>query len=188
MTLRTRVSSRAYACVLSAFLATAGAAVPARADVLTVTASGTIGSSCGLTSASPVGSPNLSASGSVGATVTVNCNTGFRLNALSAQGAIKSATSAPANFSNNVPYSLTVSVPLETGGPASATCASSTLATGQSSCALSPGNTTGLSSSGKASLNKTASLTFAYTVPALPTRLIAGTYSDTVTLTITVAP
>ncbi len=98
MTLRTRVSSRAYACVLSALLAMAGAAVPARADVLTVTASGTIGSSCGLTSASPVGSPNLSASGSVGATVTVNCNTGFRLNALSAQGAIKSATSAAGQF------------------------------------------------------------------------------------------
>jgi spore coat protein U-like protein len=62
------------------------------------------------------------------------------------------------------------------------------LVAGQSSCALSPANSTGLSSGGKASLNKTATLTVAYTVPTLPTRLIAGSYSDTITLTITASP
>ena len=163
----------------------------ARADALTVNATGTIGTSCSIALASAFSAPNLSTSNSVGATATVNCNTGFKVNATSANGAIKSTTAPPVNFTNTVPYNLTLSVPLESGSPnpMSATCASSALVSGQSSCALSPANGTGLSSSGRASINKTATLTLAYTVPTLPaTRLIAGSYSDTITLTVAAVP
>lgn len=160
----------------------------ARADVLSISASGTIGTSCSITPSAPFSTPNLSNSGNVPAQATVNCNSGFKVNALSANGAIKNVTAAPSGFANALPYNLTLSVPLETGGPVSATCASSSLVSGQSGCALSPANATGLSSGGKASLNKTANLTVAWTVPALPTRLLAGSYSDTITLTVTAVP
>jgi hypothetical protein len=163
-------------------------ATPARADVLTVNATGTIGTSCSIAATTPFTTPNLSANGNVGAQATVNCNTGFKVNALSANGAIKSSTSAPTNFTNTLPYNFTLSVPLETGGPAAATCASSALVAGQSSCALSPANSTGLSSGGKASINKTAALTVAWSLPTLPTRLIAGSYGDTITLTVAAVP
>jgi hypothetical protein len=175
--------------LLSAFLPLAGTQ-PAHADVLTVTATGTIGTACSIAVASPFSSPDLSASGSVGATATVNCNTGFKVNATSANGAIKTATTAPTSFTNTLPYNFTFSVPLESGSPnpISATCASTALVAGQSSCALSPANGTGLSSSGRASIGKTATLTLAYTVPTLPTRLIAGSYTDTITLTVATVP
>lgn len=182
MGLGLRASPRAAVWVVPAALL---APTAAHADQLTVTASGTIPSSCSIASASPFPAVNLSANGSVGAQATVNCNTGFKINALSANGAIKSNTAAPSGFTNSVAYDFTLSVPLESGGPIPATCASGTLVSGQASCALSPGNTTGLSSGGTASINKTAALTVAWTVPTLPTRLIAGSYSDTITLTIT---
>ncbi|HVU29460.1 MAG TPA: hypothetical protein VHE36_03585 [Sphingomicrobium sp.] len=172
---------------MSAFLAFAGTTA-AHADMLTVTATGTIGTRCSIAVASPFSSPDLSSSGSVGATATVNCNTGFKVNATSANGAIKSATPATTNFTNTLPYDFTLAVPLESGAPMNATCASSALVAGQSTCALSPANGTGLSSSGRASINKTATLTLAYTVPTLPTHLIAGSYSDTITLTVATVP
>jgi len=184
-----RISARPLACLLLALLALSPAGV-AHADVLTVNAKGTIGTSCTLAASSQFAAPDLSASGSVTAQASVNCNTGFKINALSANGAIANGTVAPANFTNLVPYALTLSVPLESGtpNPITATCASSTLVAGQSGCALSPADPGGLSSGGKASINKTATLTVAYTVPALPTRLIAGSYSDTITLTIAAVP
>lgn len=160
----------------------------ADADVLSITASGTVGSSCSIATSTPFSPQSLSASGSAGAQATVNCNTGFKVNALSANGAIKNSTSAPSGFTNTLPYTLTLSVPLETGSPVSATCSASALVAGQSSCALSPANANGLSSGGKASLNRTADLTVAWTVPSLPTRLIAGSYSDTITLTVAAVP
>src|SRR5215211_698536 len=119
-----RVLSRACACLLSAS-AMIAAAQPARADVLTINAIGTVGTSCSIAASSPFGTPNLSSDGSVGAQATVNCNTGFKVNALSAYGAIKTGSAATANFTDALPYNFTLSIPLETGGPASAACASS---------------------------------------------------------------
>jgi hypothetical protein len=163
-------------------------AAPVYADVLTINASGTIGTSCTVAATTQFSSPNLNANGTVGGQATVSCNTGFKVNALSANGAMKNNAAAAASFTNVQPYNFTLSVPLETGGPVSATCASSALVAGQASCALSPANGAGLSSGGKASINKLASLTVAWTIPALPTRLMAGSYSDTITLTIAPSP
>lgn len=187
MRFRTWFRPRLIFCAFAAV--TLGSTTPADADVLTINASGTIASSCSLAAASAFGTPNLTASGNVGATATVNCNSGFTINATSLNGGMKTTKSAT-GFASLVPYSLTVLVPLETtpATSVSATCAATTLVSGQSSCALSPGNVTGLSSGGKASLGKTATLTLAYTVPSLPTRLIAGSYSDTISLTITAVP
>ena len=84
-------------------------------------------------------------------------------------------------------YTLTVSVPLDSGGPVSANCASSALLAGQSSCALSPSNATGLSSGSATATNKVATLTAAWTTPSLP-YLVAGSYSDTLTISIATVP
>src|SRR5438309_4107155 len=105
MITRSRVLSRASACFWFAS-AGLGFAQPAHADVLTVNATGTIGTSCSVAASAAFGTPNLSANGNVGAQATVNCNTGFKVNALSSKGAIKTATVAPAGFTNTLPYSF----------------------------------------------------------------------------------
>lgn len=182
-----RVKARAWACLFLVLFAIAGTQPAAAQAVLSVTATGTIPSACTLALASNFPSSlDLASSGTSNATATVNCAQGFKINAQSANGAIQSSASASANFTNSLPYSLTLSVPVESGtpNPISATCASSSLSAGQSSCALSPAGA-GLSSSGRASIDRTATLTIAWTLPALPTHLAAGRYSDTITLTIT---
>ncbi|MFC4594398.1 hypothetical protein [Sphingobium tyrosinilyticum] len=176
-----RFQGAMVACAL-AFSASA----PAKAQSLTITATGTIVGGCGITVGSNFGPANLSAGGNVTGTATVNCNAGFKINATSANGAIKTNTVAPANFTNAVPYSLAMTVPLDVGGNVSATCNSSELVAGQSGCALSPGNSAGLSSNGKTANNKTATLTASWSLPA--PRLIAGTYSDTITVSIASVP
>jgi spore coat protein U-like protein len=100
-------------------------------------------------------------------------------------GALKSATPVSGLFSNNLSYGLSVTVPLDAGGQISATCASATLVSGASSCALSPASVSGLSSGTGTSTSKTAALALQWTLPTA-TRLIAGSYSDTITITIAV--
>ena len=163
--------------------------IAALADTLTINATGNIAGSCVLNTGSnfPTNA-NLSVTGSSAATATVDCSTPFKLNATSSNGALSNSVSAGSGFTNTLGYSLTISVPLNSGGPAAATCASSTLVTGQSGCALSPGNTTGLYSGATGSAtNKTATLTAAWTTPSTPI-LVAGNYSDTLTVSIAAVP
>jgi hypothetical protein len=165
------------------FFAWAAIATSASADVVTVTAQGTIQSSCGISIQSAFGAANLNANGSVSASALVECNTPYRIRTSSANGALKSATTAPAQFSNSLDYSLSFAVPLDAGGQISATCGSVTLISGASSCALSPASANGLSSGGGTSTSKTATLALQWTLPT-STRLIAGNYADVLTVTI----
>lgn len=185
----TRLFLRALECAVLGLTALAASTV-ARADVVTVTASGTVAASCSMSANQSFGTPNLSTHGSATAQATVNCNTGFRLTALSANGAIKNITSPttpPAGTVNAVPYTLTVGVLLDNSTTVtSPACNSSSLVAGQSSCSLSPANTTGLSSGGKSSTNRAATLTLAWAAPT--SMLIAGDYADTITLMIGTAP
>jgi len=160
-------------------------AVSASAAVVIVTAQGTIQSSCGIALQSAFGSANLNGDGSVSGSALVNCNAPYRLRASSSNGALTTPTAAPAQFSNSLAYNLTAAVPLDAGGQVSATCASSTLTAGSSSCALSPASATGLSSGTGTSNSKVASLSVQWTLPTA-TRLIAGSYSDVITITIAV--
>jgi len=164
-------------------IAQAVSASPGLADVITVTAQGTIPSTCGITLQSAFGAANLNANGSVNASALVNCNAPYQLRASSANGTLKSVTAAPAQFNNSLDYSLSVTVPLDAGGQISATCASTTLVSGASSCALSPASASGLSSGSGTSTSKTATLALQWTLPT-STRLIAGSYADVITVTI----
>ncbi len=163
--------------------------VAAYADTLVVNTTGTIAGSCLFTLGTDFPTnADLSVSGSSAASATVDCTTPFKLNATSSNGALANSVSAVSGFTNSLGYSLTISVPLNSGGPATATCASSLLVTGQSSCALSPGNTTGLYSGATGTAtNKTATLTAAWTTPSTPI-LVAGNYADILSVTIAAVP
>jgi len=163
-----------------------GAPEVGQADVLTITAKGTIASSCSVGVQQAFGVANFNAAGSAGAQALVNCNTGFRINVTSANGAAKTANVTSNGFTNSLPYSVKLDLPLDDNSTVSATCASSALVSGQSSCALSPANGTGLSSGGKTAINKIAALTATWTLPAQP--LVAGSYSDTLTVSIASVP
>ena len=182
------LSGRAAFALFTATIPLVTVTGPARADQVSVQAKGKIVGSCSLAATSNFPTASFAANGSGNATAAINCNQPFRIRATSANGAIKSAAVIAPNFTNALPYSLKADVPLDGGAVVSATCASASLVTGQSSCALSPASSGGLSSAAGIATNKTATLTLAWTIPVLPTRLIAGSYTDTITLSIAPSP
>lgn len=187
MKVSTRKFSRAVACALLSQTAAAWTA-SARADTVTVTAKGAIAPTCSMSSTKDFGTNDINRAGTASATASVTCNQFFKMNASSTNGAIKSAVAVSPPFTNTLPYSLKVTVALDDGSIQTVTCGSSTLVAGQSSCTLSPANTTGLTSNGQIATNKTTTLTMSWTPPAAPTLLKPGSYSDSITLTIAVVP
>lgn len=165
----------------------AGLASPVLANSIRITARGTVPGNCSVTLNSNFPAARLATSGSVAASARVNCNTGFAVKATSANGAIRNARPAPAGFVNTVDYNLAVVVPLDNGRQIAATCPARQLLAGQSGCALSPAGL-GLRSGGIGATNKIATLTALWTAPPPPKRLIAGTYSDTITLSVAAVP
>lgn len=161
---------------------------PARADVLTVTARGTIQPACSVASSQQFSTLSLNVAGSAVAKATVTCNQFFKVNATSAKGAIKSDGLVSPPFANSVAYSLRADVGLDDNSTRSATCSSASLTAGQSSCALSPANSTGLTSNGQISTGKVTTLTVSWTPPSVPTLLKPGSYSDVINLTIAPVP
>lgn len=150
----------------------------AHADSVSIPATGTIVSSCSLALASNFPAANFSANGNISATASVNCNTAFSITATSAKGAVKTANATSAGFINSLPYGFSLSVPLDSGGPAAANCTSAALLA----------NSCNVTSGGALATNKTATLGVAWTQPALPTRLVGGSYTDTITLSIAATP
>ncbi|WP_313806829.1 hypothetical protein [Sphingobium sp.] len=158
------------------------------AQTLTITATGQIPASCGLGSGSGFINANLDANGSLSATATVNCNTKYLLRATSANGGLKTATLAPsASFSSKLDYQFDISVPLDnSSGSVSGGCVASKLTAGGSDCALSPAGA-GLSSVNGTSTGKTATLGISWMLPGA-THLVAGSYADTITISIAAQP
>ena len=133
-------------------------------------------------------SSDINSAGSAVATASVSCNQTFKINATSLKGAIKSGASVSAPYTNTLSYMLKADVALDDGTVRTATCGSATLVAGQSSCALSPANSTGLTSNGQIATNKTTTLTLSWVPPSPPTYLKPGSYSDSITLTIAPVP
>lgn len=161
-------------------VAAASAGSPARADSLTLLATGTIPSGCSVgKSADFAQNNNFSVSGGASAGANVDCNTPFLIRAVSAKGAIKTSGAASAGFTNSVPYAFGLSVQLQgNGGPATVNCTSAVMAA--NNCLLSSGN--------KTANRKTGTLTVQWQAPPAQTALVAGTYSDTITLSIAAQP
>src|SRR5579872_1419000 len=171
----TRKLSRAVACALLTLSAVAS--ISARADTVTVTAKGAIAPTCSISSTKDFGSSNINIPGSATATATVTCNQTFKMNASSANGAIRSSVAASAPYTNTLPYSLKADIALDNGSTSTAMCPSSSLVSGQSVCQLSPANSAGLTSNGQIATGKTTTLTMSWTPPASPTFLKPGSYS-----------
>lgn len=151
-------------------------------SVLTVTAKGTIPTSCSVASAGNFANvADFTQSGQRTASVTVSCNQGFTITAKSAKGAIKTAATLPAGpaYSNTLPYTFKLDVALDSGSVSIPSCASATMA--GAGCSVSSG--------GISAIGRTAGLTVNWISP-LPTapRLIAGSYGDTISLSIAPTP
>ena len=158
----------------------AAAAAPACADSLSVTAKGTIQSSCGVTLKSNFGAGNFAAAGQSAAEATVSCNTGFAIKVNSQKGAVQTTTAPPPGFVNTLPYNIALSLPLDQGGTLSGTCAASAMTTAQTSCPMATGD--GLVSSGKTASGRIATLTASWTTPAA--QPVSGSYSDVITVSV----
>jgi len=175
----------------AAWLLSAGAAAASSTttivgdpQTLTVDVTGQVAGHCGF-STPPADHPvlgDLSAAGSLTVSFAVNCNTPFRVRAASANGGLKTSSAAADGFANLLDYSLELQLGTDAGG-LDATCNADALVSGAGGCAFygaSAGE--GLSSGQGVSLNATGALKFDWTTA--PRRLVAGAYSDTLTIVV----
>jgi hypothetical protein len=158
----------------------------ASADVLTVTAKGTIAPVCSIGVKNPLPAADFTTSGRISGSALVNCNSGFVMTATSANGAVKNNAAVSPGFTNALGYTLNIVLPLSGASSVTAACRSALLVAGNSSCILSPGGS-GLSSGGKPAIGTTATMTLIWATPTKP-RLVAGSYHDTITISVAPAP
>ena len=177
----------AMACILCA--ATSGARA---GDTGALTIKGTVTPSCGITG--PGGTVNLgdvSAAGSQQFTMTVNCNAPFAYAAVSTNGALVS-TSTPSvvagSFDHSLPYTLTTDFTTDGADFGHSNVPSSALTDANAAPCLAVtydavGCAAYFADSGTTiAINKSATLTVRWSNPANP--LLAGSYTDTITITV----
>lgn len=158
----------------------------ASADVLTVTAKGSIAPVCSISVKSPLPAADFTSSGRVSGSALINCNTGFVMTATSVNGAVKNDADVSRGFVNILGYTLHIVLPLTGASSVVASCKSALIIAGNSSCILSPAGS-GLSSGGKPAIGTTATMTVIWATPTKP-RLVAGAYHDTITISVAAAP
>ncbi|WP_439478382.1 hypothetical protein [Brevundimonas sp.] len=170
----------------------AGASVwvasPADAQVI-IEATGHVPESCTLTAPGPFTLGDLSDTASRALVVNVNCNTPWTYSLVSANGALVAET-PPAQvsgvFTTSLPYVVQTSfatdgAPFGDSGLNSAALTASNAAT----CVAYASASCPFADSGAAvSIDKSGSLSVSWTTPINP--LVAGTYTDTLTLTVLV--
>lgn len=162
---------------------------------LQVQVTATVGMSCGFApNAAPSGSvsaPNFDSAGfSHDVPFTLNCSVPSRVAVVSANGGLLSAATADAGYTNKAPYDVTLNlVPNNGGTPATATCAASTLATGSSCTFLGPASSTqGLRLDSPSQLQTGSYVRVKALAYAGTSGLVAGTYNDTLTITLSASP
>jgi len=155
------------------------------AGVLIVTAKGRIDPACEISVATPLSEADFASSGIVRGGALINCNTGFVIKATSANGAVKNDASVSPGFTNSLRYTVSLGVGT-VDGFLYAKCSSASLVAGQSTCSLSPDGP-GLDSGGSPSARRAATLTMSWNPPVRP-RLVAGSYQDTITISVAAAP
>lgn len=153
-------------------------------QTLTVDLTGQVPGRCGF-STPPADHPvlgNLAAAGSLTLSFAVDCNTPFRVRAVSANGGLKTGSATADGFTNLLDYSLRLQLATDAGG-IDATCNADALVSAAGGCAY-YGATAGegLSSGQGVALNASGALKFGWTTS--PQRLVAGDYSDTLTIVV----
>jgi len=184
--MKTDLSKAALTAFVFAAVALIAHAQQASADILTVTAKGSIAPVCSISVKNPLPAADFSSSGRVSGSALVNCNTGFVMTATSANGAVKNDADVPSGFTNALAYHLHIVLPVSGSSSIVAGCMSALLVGGSSSCSLSPGGS-GLSSGGEPAFGTIATMTVIWATPSKP-RLVAGAYHDTISISVAAAP
>lgn len=145
-------------------------------DAVSIELQGEIEPVCRLTGLSTtIDLGNIANSGSRQIPLGVDCNTPFSYTVQSLAGGLKASalgSSAP-GFVSLLPYLLQISIPTD-AGPVTGQCQSTELTAENPQCTY-QGSSTGIA------IRQTGTLTLTW---ATPDELIAGTYSDVLTLTV----
>jgi hypothetical protein len=170
-----RVSRRARACVIAFFAASAQTTSACAGDSVAIELVGDIEPECRLT-ALP-GGINLGTLAKTGTQLIpfqLNCNAPFDYSVRSREGGLKAgALNVPLGFAAKIPYALETRIPTNEGIIIDQ-CGSATLATAAPPC--------GHGGSGSAiAIEQTGSLMISW---AIGDELVAGTYTDVVTLSV----
>jgi spore coat protein U-like protein len=178
------IAGAAWLLCASAAAASSTTTMVGDPQTLTIDVTGQVAGRCGF-SAPPVDQAhlgNLETPGSMTVDFTVNCNTPFRVRAVSANGGLKTSSVTGDGFTNLLDYSLRLQLATDTGA-LDATCNADALVSAAGGCAY-YGATAGegLSSGTGVSLNTAGALQFGWTTA--PQRLVAGAYSDTLTIVV----
>jgi hypothetical protein len=190
---------------IAAALAAFAAAAPANAQqtayaggnpiVLSVPVTASVGGRCGFTDgAAPAGSyrqENFDKQGlSNSFAFTLNCSGPSRVAVVSSNGGLVSSAAAPTGYTNRAAYDVTLNLVASDGKTtANATCAAATL-TAAGGCAFrGPASTAQGLRLAAASNNQPGSFVRVSAPPVSGgAQLVEGTYTDTLTVTLSVAP
>jgi len=151
----------------------------AAADAVKVEVTGNITPACSSGSTTVALNPgDISKAGSASSTFTVDCNAPFQYSMQSANGALQLVNApAKAAASSSVPYDVHIRIPLTLGGAIDDTCNSVTIKQGAVNCKFSD-------SGQKIAVNQTAQAQISWS--NAQGQLIAGQYTDRLTVTVSV--
>ena len=179
-----RVVGGGIACV---FAMLGNGAVAQSTDGLSIDILGTVPDRCGIASSTPrhqTRSGDLEQAFHQDIRLKLDCNTPFSIHAVSQSGALVHTTSSGdgSGFAFSKTYNVQMAVETDLGRITSEPCVSSTMRDG-GTCDLSNGR--GLSSGQGVAVDRDAILTIDWPdQSAVPNRLAAGDYHDTITITI----
>jgi hypothetical protein len=157
-----------------------------------VTAS--VGLSCGFSAtgapSGTVNAPNFDATGFThDFGMTLNCTVPSRVAVVSKNGGLLTTATADTGYTNKAPYDVTLNLVPNAGAPATATCAASTLTTGSTCTFLGPATTTqGLRLDAPSQLQTGSYLRVKALAYTGNSALVAGSYGDTLTVTLSASP
>jgi hypothetical protein len=180
---------RATALLGAVTAAVCGMCAPAYAgDTIQLTVQGHVTAACSLSGGSSVQLGDVTGTGTKSLALNVNCNAPFAYALVSTNGALKSdgvVKVIGGVFQTSQPYTVTTSFVTDVGAFGDTSLASSTLtATNAAPCeGATFSNTCPFANSGAGvALNQSATLTIGWSAPTAP--LVAGTYSDTLTVVV----